>query len=337
MNISSPLLIHIGYAKAASTWIQTHVLGNRALGFYMPFDTRSVRIQLQVPPPFQFSADSCRRFFYPTLQTLDPVLGFPVLSCEGLTGTSRIGDYQRKVIADRLADVFPGARILLVVREQKSMLLAQYHQYLRRGGVYSLNRFLNPPMTDGRRIPYFDWNRFRYHHLLQYYQRLFGNENVLVLPLEMLGRATESFLQRLTDFCGLDFNDSLISTLPVEQHRHASQSGMVMNLRRPLNFLMGEPTSFNPRSILPLRNTRARFKRWGQSIDSRLPHSLKRRYQKRVKAIVAAAVGDYFAAGNQKLCDLTGLDLEQYGYNVAPKAAGKSDSAEASRWQSDAA
>lgn len=124
-------LIHIGHAKAASTWLQTHLLGNRTLGFDMPIDTQTLSIQLQRPAAFKFEAAQCRRALYPALTSAEDRSWFPVLSSENLSGRSRLGACNAKMIADRLADVFPAARILLVLREQKSMLLAQYHQYLR--------------------------------------------------------------------------------------------------------------------------------------------------------------------------------------------------------------
>lgn len=320
MTSPVPLLIHIGCAKAGSTWLQKHLLGNQAFGLQMPVESSALRIQFQNVPAFEFDAYACREFFRPQLS--EPASGcVQVLSCEGLTGSSRIGDFQRKEIADRLFDVFPQARIFLVFREQRSMQLAQYHQYLRRGGVYSLKNFLNPPMKDRRKLPYFDWNRFRYHHLLSYYQRLFGRENVLALPLEMLEQQPKSFLKRLADFCGLAADDSVMAEIPTAQRQRPSQSSLVMNLRRPLSFVFGEQTSFNPRSVWPLSSSRRRFNAWAESIDRWLPDAVKRRHRLHAERTVAAAVGDYYAESNRQLCELTGLNLEEFGYSVAADGA----------------
>lgn len=311
------LLIHIGYAKAASTWLQTHLLGNQTLGFQMLFDTRCVRRRLALPSPFEFDADTCREYFESILQSVDPTQGVPVISCEGLTGSSRIGDYQRKAIGDRLVEVFPHAKIFLVFREQKSMQLAQYHQYLRRGGVYSLSRFMNPPMSDHEKVPYFDWRRFEYHNLLKFYHELFGRDQVLALPLEMLEQKPERFIEHLLGFCGMKIDHDFINTLPYQNRTRSSQSTLVMDLRRPLNFLFGERTSFNPRSIFPLRGSKDKYNRWGTVIDKRLPASLKKWHADRADHIVSNTLGDYYAVSNRKVCELTGIELEEFGYNVA--------------------
>jgi len=312
-SISSPLLIHIGYAKAASTWLQTHLLGNRSLGFELPFERSSVKRRLVEPAPFEFEAESCRQFFHPTLQSTTEYM--PVISSENLTGTSRIGDHQRKDTADRLAAVFPHARILLVLREQNSMLLAQYHQYVRRGGAWSLSRFLNPPITDRHQAPYFTWARFEYHHLIAYYQKLFGAENVLVLPLEMLKDIVQ-FVGRIASFCEMPVDERAIESLPFMERRHASSSNMMISLGRPLNLLMHKPTSFNPHPLLPVSRNSKMFVRWRTKIDAQLPTFLKDMFEERAKSIIVSTVGDHFAQSNQMTCELTGLNLNAYGYST---------------------
>lgn len=317
MTQSTSPLIHIGYAKAGSTWLQAHLLGNSRLGFQMPFNRADIRRLLQKAPAFEFDAGCCREYFEPGLQMADPEHEIPVLSFEGLTGPSRMGDFQRKAIADRLFQVFPNAKIFLMIREQGSMQLAQYHQYLRRGGVYSLSRFLHPPMSDRRQLPYFDWNRFSYHHLINYYQQLFGDNNVLVLPLEMLQQNPHAFVGRLAEFCGLEVSHRQISELPVADRTRPSQSSLLMNVRRPFNFLFGQSTSFNPRSFMPLRNTQHWFNAWGSVADRLLPSVVREWQDNRASKLVATTLGDYYAESNLATSQLTGLNLEDFGYVVA--------------------
>jgi len=319
-DIDFPLLIHIGEAKAGSTWLQTHLFNNKSVGFGEPFirGTSSRRLmhrQLIRSAPFEFSAEDSRKFLHPIVKSVDSKEYFPVISQETITGTSRTGGFHSKVLADRLVDIFPGARILHVVREQKSMLLTQYNQYLRRGGVWSLSKFLNPRMSDVRHAPYFQWDRFQYHRIIAYYQHLFGSDNILVLPFEMIKCDPASFVKRIATFCHLDVIDSTISKLPFQRREKPSSSSLILNARRPFNFLFGEETSFNPRPIFPFRNSHRQFDRWSERIDRRLSKNIKRRHQRKAEAMISARVGSYFAESNQITSDITGINLADYGYD----------------------
>ena len=50
----------------------------------------------------------------------------PVISHERLSGYPHSGGHDSKEIAHRLAAVFPNAKVVIVIREQKSMILSNY-------------------------------------------------------------------------------------------------------------------------------------------------------------------------------------------------------------------
>ena len=316
--VEVPILIHIGYAKAASTWIQTHLLGNENLGFGPLLSKSKVNLMLARPAPLEFDVGACRRFFRRYLKRTNPNGNLPVISSETLSGSSRYGNREQKEFADRIAGVFPKARILIILREQNSMLLAQYHQYLRRGGAWSLDHFLRPRINDLIVTPYFHWERFTYHKPVSYYRQVFGANNVLVLPVEMLWQSPGDFLDRILGFNGIAMDDSMINTevanLPIEDRKNPSNSSLVMSCRRPFNALFGQRTSFNPQSIFPIRRSKKIANFWSDRIDRRLPDSFKVKHRKKAEAIVAGEVGDYFAESNRMTSELIGLDLGQYGY-----------------------
>ena len=95
----------------------------------------------------------------------------------------------------------------MVIREQRSMIMSTYYQYLLNGGARSLRSYVNQPY-DGR-LPMFAKHYFKYHYLIDYYQQLFGGENVLVLPHEMFRREPREFVQRLATFAQADVPDDL--------------------------------------------------------------------------------------------------------------------------------
>jgi hypothetical protein len=59
----------------------------------------------------------------------------PMVSSERLSGNPHSGGYDSAVLAERLHQVFPGARVLVMIREQRSMILSSWAQYVRVGGA----------------------------------------------------------------------------------------------------------------------------------------------------------------------------------------------------------
>ena len=85
--------------------------------------------------------------------------------------------------------------MLIVIREQRAMILSTYKQYVQVGGAAPLRHFLEPPVGRSLRVPLFDWRYFEYDHLVRHYQRLFGEEHVLTLPFELFVRDGRAFVQ----------------------------------------------------------------------------------------------------------------------------------------------
>ena len=62
-----------------------------------------------------------------------------MVSFPRLSGHPYSGGYDSRMIADRVAEVFPEARILIVIREQRSMIVSTYKQYVNAGGEARLS------------------------------------------------------------------------------------------------------------------------------------------------------------------------------------------------------
>ena len=129
--------------------------------------------QLVGARPFEFDAASSRAAFDPLLSKVEDEGLFPVVSFERFSGNPFSGGYDSKEIANRLAEVFPGARVLVVIREQRSMIVSTYKQYVREGGALPPRKFMLPPASKSMRVPWFDLRHFEYHHLLDQSLKLF--------------------------------------------------------------------------------------------------------------------------------------------------------------------
>jgi hypothetical protein len=124
------MLIHVGYSKAGSTWLQQDLFFRPASGFDSPGGSRS---SSSSPIPIG-SRPRTLGVFEPGIEATRQRGLVAVISDEWLTGNQVTADYRGKLITERLAAVFPGARVLVDLREQESMLLSSYREYVVCGG-----------------------------------------------------------------------------------------------------------------------------------------------------------------------------------------------------------
>lgn len=296
-------LLHIGYHKTGTTWLQRHVFGDPGSGFSQmggaqrliavnAFDFRPKRIRKQME----------RKMGQAHSQGL-----LPVLSSERLSGEPHFGGYDSELIADRLAAVFPNARILIVVREQTSMFLSIYKEYIRRGGAASLRQYLATP-TDGYWLPQFRFEFLEYHRLIGHYQDVFGAENVMVLPYELLRTQPDTFLGQIGEFVGVRPAHPWIRPVNV------SLSAFALGLKRHANryFVLDGPVNPAPPFDFPASN--ALLERLCRMLDAKLPIAVLDRQEHRWRLNAAREVGTRYAKSNALTAGLTGLDLRAFGY-----------------------
>lgn len=186
-------LIHIGWTKAGSSFLQKW------------FDTH---------PQIAFSHEGiagCENVFDLVRQAAAPaearcrVTSRETLSTPfSMAGTRNIDTH---TLADHdvhaaqtqgcrlLLLLFPTARILIVTRAPRSVLLSAYSQYVRTGGDQPFAGFL-----DFARKAHRWWD---YDHVIGLYEAAFGAEKVLVLPYERLRDDPEGFCGLLEAYLGL--------------------------------------------------------------------------------------------------------------------------------------
>ena len=128
-----------------------------------------------------------------------------VLSEEGF---GHNGAVDAHVIAKRLRRLFGRCRVLVTVREPVSAAVSYYRWAYTRGFAEgSLDSWVRARL---RRSSYFGRGQdfplanARYGALVELYQRLFGVERVMVLPLEMLRSDRAAYAGALSGFLGVD-------------------------------------------------------------------------------------------------------------------------------------
>lgn len=315
------ILIHIGYHKTGTTWLQQRLFVTSKLGFTRALTKTDITVPLIMPHALDFDAVACRACFEPSLRAawMDGLL--PVISHERLSGEVHTGGRDAKDTADRLHAVFPEATIFLVIREQQAMIRSIYGQFIKGTGVWPLHEYLDPPVLERTRLKYghFHPDQFRYHRLIAYYQHLYGPKQVIVLPYELFRRRPAVFVSGLLTAVGLPVGANALAALPYDETVNPSLSAMGIAVKRLLNRVAGQRTAFNTTPLLPSRNDKQTMslQAWAFWIDRRLPMRWKQVANERMKRQIANRFDGYYAESNRQTAALTGLDLAAWGYGVA--------------------
>ena len=122
-----------------------------------------------------------------------------VVSFEKFSCTTELS---RQQVAERLGRLCPGAKCLIVVRNQLDAIVSAYAQHAR------VPNLLLPPFADHFELNIRDpkaaeFRRYFYDEFVGTYERLFGADAVLVLPYELLASEGPQFVERVCEFAGI--------------------------------------------------------------------------------------------------------------------------------------
>lgn len=309
-------LIHIGYHKTGSSWLQRYLFPEKEQGFETPFLREDEIGELLIyPNALDFSECVCREAFYSKIKgSLQKGL-VPVLSYERLSGNPHSGGYDSCEIADRLHRVFPQAKILMVIREQSGMILSTYKQYIVEGGSCSLLRYLYPTSQGKGRIPLFSFNHFKYHRLVSYYMSLFGEKKVLVLPYELFTRSPMEFLMKLRNYSLARCNYSIKGDPPFKDRMNVSLSWLSLTIKKILNPIFTDDR-LNPQAIFPSMRIERQIIWCLNRFDEHLPGMLRQLGDKKMKERISDIIGKQYRESNRITSTLIGDDLQKYGYEI---------------------
>lgn len=314
-------LIHIGYHKTGTTWLQARLFSNKALGFGM-VPGNVVHERIVRPHPLQFSPADSLNAVQSELDKISAEGLAPVISWERLSGNPHSGGFDNKEIADRLAGFFPCAKVVIVVREQVDSILSCYYQYVKIGGQASLKDYVNPPKRWSERIPMFRLDNFKYALLIGYYEQLFGSENVLVMPYETFRSEPIDFAKTILDFAGANVSQSEIEKLPFTEIVNRSLSPIELEVKRRLNFLYPTET-FNPTDALP--PDRQRMRQFVESASelagSLAPTGWSKKMKAEQKAWLKQKIGNTFDECNATIANRHNLPLAKLGYSMAASSS----------------
>jgi hypothetical protein len=192
-------LIHIGYPKAGSTFLQAWFERHPEL-CYITGGLGGFHNVWQVSRSF----DETYKYYVTSCEDLST----PHKSSGGIKlaygGAEPFDDDRRKEKQARVCSVlkslFPQSRILIVTRGFKGLIVSGYSQIVRTGGRVHLGEMCRQYAIGLQDESY---NHYDFDYLLRLYGEAFGEENLIVLPYELLRDDQEKFISVLEERLGL--------------------------------------------------------------------------------------------------------------------------------------
>ncbi len=305
------LLLHIGYHKTATSWMQQRL-------FVPEHGYRQIARHAEVwqhvvgKHGLLFDAEDMRAAIRHGLSEVRE-REVPVVSSEILSGHPFFGGIGSDVFAERLKEIAPDARILISVRHQRRMLTSVYMQYLSRGGTMSPEKFFAGDLDLG--FYGFRPEHFEYHRLVARYQSLFGTENVYVLSQESLVRDIDEASRGLAQFAG---NEAFERVLPTHRAVYApSYPEYAVPLLRRINKF--QKSVLTPAPTIRLGTTPKGIYRMVGAAMRRPPFSMVLKGYRPVSGYVERHFTDHFDESNRKLIAMIGQDLHWPGMASAPR------------------
>ena len=241
---------------------------------------------------------------------------YPVASHERLSGYPLFGGYDRLSILNRISKTNLNVKILYVIREQNTWLYSAWKQVIVDGSNISLDRYINsPPAHPDFVIPsIFRLEYLNYSREIKELYKLFGTENVCVVPIELIGTDFNEFVKRLKKILNSDLINISKDSLKLSNTSHKLSS---IYLQKILNTYLFKNSSsrfglLNERYDL-VRSFRGRIINF-LNVVPELPWSHKVALAHKNQS--DSVIGDYYSLSNVETSDLIGMDLSNYGYNT---------------------
>lgn len=201
---SVSVIVHIGYPKTATSWLQKNFFPKVRNAVYYP---RRDTFEAIIPHnSLDFDPEKVRESF------ITGNAEHLILSLEGLVGTTHnfgLNGYLTTEHARRIHSIFPDAKIVLFIRRQENIIASSYVQYIKGGGTYSIEKYLyHNHFKNISGLSLFSFKYFEYDQIIRYYVKLFNEKKVKVYLFEMFSQNPIAFAQKFAEDLHLDVDHS---------------------------------------------------------------------------------------------------------------------------------
>jgi len=214
--------------------------------------------------------------------------------------------------AETVYHCFPNARIIIVLRNQYSIINSVYRTYIKTGGIWRFSKFVDSVNKSGK---------YDYYAVVQRYFEFFGKENCIILLYEDFVDNADVFISTFLSFIGVKkpfFKK--IRKVNIGPSKYLNEFIRIYNCISYLWFCFLFNTT-NKQCVDQFMNRSRKARnyiiRWGSTVDNkiikRLSHaanSSKQFHFNRTKDLIIKK----YSVNNIKLERLTELDLSRYGY-----------------------
>lgn len=300
-------IVHIGYHKTATTWLQKAVFPRASSHDFLP--RKVVQQAFLAAPGMHFDVEEARHLL--GIEGRNRPL---LLSEENLSGYLHNGGlhgFLAAEVARRIKAVLPEARIVIFIRNQFDICRASYAQYVSGGGTWSARRYFDTArtmrgaLTRPWKAPFFEFEHFEFDRLVAHYDGLFGRERVHVYPYEAL-RDPAGLLARMAVDTGLELEDSEV---PAGRANASLGAGALMVLRGVNLFTRQSVVNKDCLIDLPGGQGLRHGAKW---LLARTPGLNGRAAQ--LPRAVRERIAAHYPASNRRLAELRDLPLADLGY-----------------------
>ena len=237
-------IFHIGFSKCASSWLQNFFKSTDEIyylektHFFSPLYKKSIffskndyPIQKSKIHKNQIVLESDEHIILPDY-------------CKDLFSNGTTINNVKKVI-DKISIVFPSAKIILVIRNQSSLIVSRYSQYVIGGGDKSFQEYFSILNGVDLNTDYFQNYYFK---IISYLFMKFNKNNVHIIFQENLKNHKE--IKFLSDFVGIDIPK--LKTNIFTRRKGLSMIGLYL-LRKLNTVFVLKPRTFNTsiKTIIP--------------------------------------------------------------------------------------
>jgi hypothetical protein len=219
-------IIHIGFPKTGSTTLQDHLFN------YLPNTEILGQPRSRVDEGIQkiiHALTDCETLEFDDEKVkgeIDHIFSAQrlIVSEETFsTGSSLSGRVSRYEIAHRLKSLFPHSKVVVVIREQQSIIRSFYLQSrkINKGAIPVFNDWFAEAAENSHKENIFQY--FHYGKIIAVYEKLFGHKNIKIVLFEDFVNNRASFFEELLRFMDYELSPEIKKILTRLATAHENQ------------------------------------------------------------------------------------------------------------------
>ena len=237
----APIVFHIGMEKTATTALQNTIFSKHSDINNIFYDDLRLRgLLLTILQCIAFYRESDYAYFlkrhtkdiHAVVHKVRNSDCVTVVSYENLTKEISVDPV---LVAQRIKNLFGVVKILLTIREQKSIIVSKYlhmvGKHIFTGNAKKIHHWMQHDL-EANNLSYIKLIKFS--DIVDIYVQVFGEDNVQILPYELLIHERHMFLRDLSVFLEIDFEETLSVFQPVPINSRISLSAYLFSLGNAL-------------------------------------------------------------------------------------------------------